>query len=1016
MLSVKELTKTYRTGKSKTKNIVTALDHVSIDFPETGLVFLLGKSGSGKSTLLNSIGGLDGFDAGEIIIKGKSSQDFTQSDFDSYRNTFIGFIFQEYNILEEFTVAKNLALAIELQGKKPDKKAINDLLEQVDMLQYANRKPNQLSGGQKQRVAIARALIKNPEIIMADEPTGALDSNTGRQVMETLKHLSQTKLVIIVSHDREFAELYGDRIVELKDGHVIRDVTKKAVPATKINEGVSVIDDKLIHIKQGQKLSAKDCQLVMEKIQANADKGDTLISLDAEANRTIKKTQNITDNGDKEAFLTTQKDDIQTKTYGSHDLRLIKSRFKFTDSFKMGASSLKNKVGKLIFTILLSFFAFTVFGVVDTLSCWNRPQSVAEAVEKSGQTNVVFQMKYLRDTDGYAYWDTDSTPLSMLKELQDKFPQHNIKGVVGSARYSYQTLSNFTLNDDPFYLDSNNSDPLYSAKISGAMTLTDAERESLGFTLVKGHLPTAAHEICISQYTFNALKQLTKDNATKITDDNLLDLQVYLYSQNVHIVGVIDDHTDYSKYTQMSEQERMSSSNQYTIDEYFSKSLMRVVYVNETLYESLLTANNASSSFDVDVQYDGESGYLYIYADQGLDLQAAYQSYNDNIYNHYDGDGYKFIYQDYTLKKYSYSDTQWTMYQGDKAVYRFDESKYYYLEDSGYQYGYYLEDLENNVKYYGEDEVNQKLNDLGFGTIQSYEFYYVPANFKLAPLTVTQFFDEYLVYYQGGIENLQVDEYTLKPLADDEIILQESTLSSWLGTNWRNRLDEGFTIDLKLGYRDLGTFKVVGARDYGGVYLSTAAAQKIMAARQGVGMFVAHLQGDSSDADLIKYCETERDGIKFVVQNETTTILDMLEEIILSVAKIFMYIAIAFAVFAALMLMNFIATSIAYKKREIGVLRALGARGSDVFGIFLNEGILIALINFVLAAAATLIGCSILNNTLIAQMGMNIVLLSPGIRQIALILAVSVGSAFLACLLPVFKIARKKPVDAIQNR
>ncbi|MBR2391944.1 MAG: ATP-binding cassette domain-containing protein, partial [Clostridia bacterium] len=151
MLSVRNLVKTYQSKKADT---VVALNNVSIDFPETGLVFLLGKSGSGKSTLLNAIGGLDTFDSGEIIIKGKSSKDFSQSDFDSYRNTFIGFIFQEYNILENFSVQKNLALALELQGKKPDKAEIDRLLEQVEMTQYAKRKPNQLSGGQKQRVAI----------------------------------------------------------------------------------------------------------------------------------------------------------------------------------------------------------------------------------------------------------------------------------------------------------------------------------------------------------------------------------------------------------------------------------------------------------------------------------------------------------------------------------------------------------------------------------------------------------------------------------------------------------------------------------------------------------------------------------------------------------------------------------------------------------------------------------------------------------------------------------------------
>ena len=184
MLEVSHLTKVYKT---KGGADVYALNDVSLRFPEKGMVFLLGKSGSGKSTLLNVCGGLDNPTDGEIIVKGRSSKSFSQSDFDSYRNTFIGFIFQEYNILNECTVEDNIALALELQGKPKDKKAIAELLEQVDLSGYAKRKPNTLSGGQKQRIAIARALIKAPEIIMADEPTGALDSNTGKQVFDTLK-------------------------------------------------------------------------------------------------------------------------------------------------------------------------------------------------------------------------------------------------------------------------------------------------------------------------------------------------------------------------------------------------------------------------------------------------------------------------------------------------------------------------------------------------------------------------------------------------------------------------------------------------------------------------------------------------------------------------------------------------------------------------------------------------------------------------------------------------------------
>lgn len=238
MLEIKNVTKIYKTkGGVETR----ALDDVSISFGQTGLVFLLGKSGSGKSTLLNVSGGLDEPTSGEIIVKGKSSKEFTGSDFDSYRNTFVGFIFQEYNILDEFNVEDNIALALELQGKPKDREKINSLLRDVELEAYAKRKPNTLSGGQKQRIAIARALVKEPQIIMADEPTGALDSATGKQVFETLKKLSETRLVIVVSHDREFAEIYGDRIVELKDGKIISDVTKEHVPPEHLDDNVSII-------------------------------------------------------------------------------------------------------------------------------------------------------------------------------------------------------------------------------------------------------------------------------------------------------------------------------------------------------------------------------------------------------------------------------------------------------------------------------------------------------------------------------------------------------------------------------------------------------------------------------------------------------------------------------------------------------------------------------------------------------------------------------------------------------
>lgn len=225
MLELKNLTKQYT---EKNKATVTALSDVDLKFPKSGLIFILGKSGSGKSTLLNLIGGLDSPTKGEVIIDGRSTADFREADYDSYRNTYCGFVFQEYNLISNYTVGQNVALALELQREKCDRDKIDEILRRVELIDgdgktLADRSVNQLSGGQKQRVAIARALIKEPKVILADEPTGALDCDTAQNFYGLLKELSKEKLIIVVTHDRVNAESYGDRVIELSDGRVVSD-------------------------------------------------------------------------------------------------------------------------------------------------------------------------------------------------------------------------------------------------------------------------------------------------------------------------------------------------------------------------------------------------------------------------------------------------------------------------------------------------------------------------------------------------------------------------------------------------------------------------------------------------------------------------------------------------------------------------------------------------------------------------------------------------------------------------
>ncbi len=203
--------------------IVSALKKVNLEFSSSGMAFILGKSGSGKSTLLNVIGGLDTYEGGDLIINGVSTKDFKSKDFDDYRNEYVGFVFQEFHLLENYTVGKNVSLPLELQCKKDREKLVQQALEQVELQGYENRKANELSGGQKQRVAIARALVKEPQIILADEPSGNLDSETGEQIFSLLKKLSNNRLVVVVTHDKESAMRYGDRVIEISDGTVIGD-------------------------------------------------------------------------------------------------------------------------------------------------------------------------------------------------------------------------------------------------------------------------------------------------------------------------------------------------------------------------------------------------------------------------------------------------------------------------------------------------------------------------------------------------------------------------------------------------------------------------------------------------------------------------------------------------------------------------------------------------------------------------------------------------------------------------
>ena len=351
MITVKNLTKVYTDHDKKS---LTALKNISFKLPDKGLVFITGKSGSGKSTLLNLLGGLDNITKGDIIADGNRFSKFTPLDYDKYRNSYIGFIFQDYCLLDDLTVYENIELGMNLNAQE-EKSIIHHILDKVHLKNCENRYPRELSGGQKQRVAIARALAKNPELFLADEPTGNLDSKTAKAIMKILKDLSATKLVIVVSHNLEDAETYGDRIIELADGEIIRDEEKMQGYEDKLE----LINGKLI-LPHAKELTPDDLKTI-NKLQ----KQNQIYEFDKRQDGFYPANNDITS----QKIVITEK-----------------SKLSFSQSLKLAWTFLKRRKLSFIITSLIITCIMSILGICQFFVKFDYKTAINEAVASENIT------------------------------------------------------------------------------------------------------------------------------------------------------------------------------------------------------------------------------------------------------------------------------------------------------------------------------------------------------------------------------------------------------------------------------------------------------------------------------------------------------------------------------------------------------------------------------------------------------------------------------------------------------
>lgn len=909
MIEIKNIYKTYKSKKGvKTQ----ALDNVSFSLPDKGLYFILGKSGSGKSTLLNILGGLDKYDSGEIIVDGKNTKKFREKDFDYYRNTYIGFVFQEFNLLEEYNVYDNIILSKKLQKEKVSFQKIDDLLTKVGIDGLGKRKINELSGGQKQRVAMARALIKNPKIILADEPTGSLDEETGKQIFELLKQISREKLVIVVSHDRESALLYANGMIELRDGKVILN---------------NIEEDNLT---PSQAFKAK------------------------------------------------------------------KSHLPLLSSLKFSLLNLGTKKIKLIFTIILIAMSLIFFGMSKVLSHFDIEESYANTMVDSKEEYITIS-KTVYDDDSKEWLD-DGT----YHEL-DQEDMKAIQNKIKSPLYLQ-----YKLNEDnmDIGLEINFKDVLMKEdKVAYYMMVPasnnfhyiEADASFINQNIL-GKFPTNYDEIMIHRYLADYIIKagvLLYDNSSSFKQEYYMPTSyeeiindakyLKLGSTKVKISGIIlDDIDQYEslKNTSYKMSYNTESTTWFSLDNYNSPYMefsARVLSTATNVYVAKGFINNILLKPNTRVDVNSYNGKI---------------SYNNVIH--------------YLDNQYSYLEKKINMYNGSKTITidKLNDNEIVineaYLDSVSNRN--YSQLKEQYVKEYKEKEKNiieenKKIQESNQKKLEEYTKK-LEANEEVEePLLMEE------KEFDFKTEEDLTEEFISNYLKENNIL--SSTISlSFHGSEFLNETKE-FHYD---------NIKIVGIQmeDNSTIYMASNIASEVM--RKNSYCDALLLRSNNKEEIKQIFIDFPLNKNKYLSHTVYSLTIGAMSSILNGFSDIFFYLSVIFGIFAFILLTNFIVNSIYYNKKNIGVLRALGARKSDIFKIFLNEGILIGLFSLIISLVVLYTGIYYTNQYISSHLFFHINFISLTTENLLILVGSVLGIVFLSSLFTVKRIARMKPVDAILNK
>lgn len=918
MIKIKNVDKEY-TIKNSERNCV--IQNMNLEFKNYGLVFIIGKSGSGKTTLLNLIGGLDIFDKGSIYINNVNTKEFTSRDYNIYRRDQVGFVFQEHNLLSTYTIRKNLTIALELQGKTVCEDEIDSVMNKMDLDGFKDRYPEELSTGQKQRVAIARAIIKKPKLILADEPTGSLDSDTGKKIMELLKNLSKDRLVIVVTHDSESAYEYGDRVVEIADGQITKDTILNTILPVKSNN--------------------------MESSGIN---------------------------------------EVRERS---------RNRMKTKDIISLSLKNLLSKKYRLIFTLLLCTIAFTLFGVSDTIASYDADDALLQSLNEVDRKYVTISkdFSYIDEITGDGIGERPSFTDEDILELNSIYPNGNYYKVF----FNYNDYFGTEVNKLKLLEYESQSGKLYTFEINGATEISNEFLEDTGIELIAGSLPdrnTEDNEIVITKYLYETFKNFDIEQGEENIEITDLDAIIGKTINGFKIVGVVDTSFDFNRYSVLDEDPNIDSDSlrniSFELQSILDTGLHTLIYFRDGYYDEVI--DNQSVFTIGTLNLSTKIGSEYISLGQANSVMK---------------------FSDLTREVYTVSGVQVNELNYNEIIIPIDM-----LPKFG-EPGFGILNTYSNLIGLIEDEMDSLVSNFAL------------INYSLIVDDFESDFgasahEDYKEYILSNESNIYQSDYNLSHFTNlaRETIVINSIFDEMSGTELVYFDNFGFlTENLNL--------KVVGVyfpeNPIGDVIDRPEVDNPIVMSNDlieyvnnDIGLIIVTLSGNNSkDINIILAGNKETDdnfyGIDYILNSEYKKMIEYAGGYISFISLILVSVGGLFAVFASLLLFNFISTSIRLKQKDIGILRSIGASSSDVFRIFSIESLMVGLVCFILSLTITIPVISIFDNILQKQFFVPVSFVFVTMRQVLLLFLISTGVALLATVVPIYNFSRKRPIDMIKK-